>query len=538
MEQPPQQPQGISISPSQLVQESKRKESYLSVLPTDVIRMLLAYTSIEGAIHDMRETPYLKELQKRIDKSLSWGSSDQERVNVFREAKEIVDTLFAAYQPKGIDKFTIALMLNLYPSFRIAFGLPPELAMIDWLKIHPSLKSLFGSEPPPAGITWETMSDIDKELALQDQYLDAARVFGILARYIKAHELNYQSLVAYVQQFIYNYERYHQEGARFTITHYGQDKIDREKKKILALLLDLYENELKNGKQLSELKVLLDTRQYYFAKELLCSGSSDLLKNPIVIRYLNKRNMSNTTAHALQFQQEFMQAWIDAFKEYLEQKNAQAAWMFNVYMYNCPNALFKKMLIEKAGAQLLRYSLGKYPLRLSDGDFDEVFYVDLLEYLFKHDPEITLFALKNSKIINWLKEKLHSDPSSSIAQERDLQYAIRLLIALMQSPSLDVATIKELLDIKDIKKLLNSDLIINVADDEGITLLMHAIQNARFDISNFLLDQLNIKINSCDNNGHTALSFAGLLPESPERDALIKRLKDMGAQQEGVCAIQ
>ena len=502
----------IKISPQELTQEARRAESYLSLLPGDIIRMVQEYTSITQAIQAIRESDYFKQLQKRITDLLTypnhyWDQNVQkDREEIEAKITKIIRNLLIKYESQGFDEFMIALMLNVYPSFSMVFLSPPSYIKEKWAELN----------------------QLERQEILTKQYLDLPRVFSILKKYINESTSNYQSLIEYVKDFIANYERTQRDiYTYFKLTQYGRIKREAEERKIFIILLDMFENELKKRGQLPELKIILDAEQYYFIKELLCSSPSDLLKNPLLVRYLRNRNLSNTTSNALQFQQEFTHSWFDTFLKYLETNNVKAAWMFNTEsIYNCPNALLRTLLIEKAGIKLFRYS-ETYPLFLYDS-FDDNLYVDLLEYLFKHDKQATANLILNKRIKILIKSKLNVDPSYSIRQKEAKEYGMRLLIALIQSPVVDANFFKELLDCVS---------IFNSADSEGVTVLMHIIQSGRYDVANFLLQQPDININACDDNGHNALSFAQLFPESDQKETLIATLESMGVE-EGTCIIQ
>lgn len=193
------------------------------------------------------------------------------------------------------------------------------------------------------------------------------------------------------------------------------------------------------------------------------------------------------------------------------------------------NQDFQKCFFEKLDTKLIsqivqymgnnRRSARFYPTTLA---------VLLWDYALKNENAQTILHVLNYFILDHMVHEEPYYPGSPILR-RQIKVRNQFLMDSIKSPNTDVAIVRHL-----IRKYANY----NQVDENGITLLMHAIRDARFDIAHLLLDQLNININACDSNGHNALSFAGLLPESTERDALIKRLKDMGAQDEGVCVIQ
>lgn len=512
---------------------SGQAPSYLSLLPSDIrnqLMSLLAYSSVAETIAHIRESDYFKQLQKRISEIRSYPlySNEIERrevIEINREVTQLIETLFNLYQSKGADKFTIALMLNLRPSFEIAFRLPPPSDRANWL----------------------ALDNREQQNLLIGQYHDTHRIFSILQQYITENTLNYQTIIEYVKSFFANYSllsgNYQREMTPTTISDLFGAEYERnyDEDKIFVTILDMFEDELKQNKQMPELKVLLNARAHNLVKELLCKSPKALLNNPLVQRYLRKRNLSNTIAHVTDFQQKFTQSWIDIFLEYLNANRIEASWMFE-RMYDCQNTLLKRLLIEKAGIKLITYQFqspnGYFSLNLYQPSYHEEFYIELLEYLFKHDAAATKILIGDGRIKKFIEEKLKGDPSFVKGYE-DRKTAIAFLIALIESPSTETVNfIKELLDARMPIAKSEQDIVANFADQHGITLLMHAIKVARFDIANLLLDQPNININVCDRNGHNALSFAGLLPESPERDMLIKRLKEMGAEEEGVCAIQ
>jgi hypothetical protein len=528
--QPPEQPQK-QLAIADIVGEQFRQlarlnpneaPTYFSLLPPDIDTLLkhliplIASSSLEKTIADIRKSNYYKELQNRIT-DISVNPNYQDELKIKDEVQQLIDTLFQIYQSQGVDRFTIALLLNIRPSFEIAFS----------------------SAPPNRN--WSALRDWEQVRELRLQYHDTQRIFSILKRYITINQLGYQALIEYVSSFLSNYRWFtnrYSEGTRpMTIGDlFGrEEERNYDEDKFIVMIMDMFEDTFKqSSKQTSELKVLLDVHRYKLIKEFLCTSPKNLLKNPIVQRYLRKRNLSESTVNATAFQQRFTQSWVDVFLEYLNANKHEAKWMFNYErMFDCQNELLRRLLIEKAGITLILHG-GLY---LFDR-FEQTFYIDLLDYLFQHDPQGTATLIHQEQIVKFIKEKLGADPSFSIAQERDRKTAIAFLVALIQSPRVDANFIKELLQVSITRKDSKPDFVVNFADNEGITLLMHAIKVAHFDIVNIFLDDPHITINECDRNGHNALSFAQLLPESHERDVLIKRLNDMGAQDEGVCAIQ
>jgi hypothetical protein len=87
--------------------------------------------------------------------------------------------------------------------------------------------------------------------------------------------------------------------------------------------------------------------------------------------------------------------------------------------------------------------------------------------------------------------------------------------------------------------LINQNADYNLADAQGVTVLMHAIKKGWVRFVRMLLELPDINKNACDKQGHNALWYArNLETDAGTRLAIIELLQHAGATEEGPCVIQ
>lgn len=208
--------------------------------------------------------------------------------------------------------------------------------------------------------------------------------------------------------------------------------------------------------------------------------------------------------------------------------------VLSIFSVEFPEETFEECFAQKLKGQLGQLLVEYLVTNDNAKPFKHTFYptdmvVPLWDYAINNTNATPhkIITLLSCIILDWMAhEELYYRNSYRLVRQRKMRN--KFFFDAVQSPYADVSVIQNL--------GLNVDY--NTADDEGVTVLMHAIQNGHFDIANLLLTIQDININACDSNGHNALSFARLLPQSKERDALIATLIERGAQEELTCVLQ
>lgn len=528
-----QPPEKKHISPQEFAQEVKRKESYLSLLPADVSQMVKQYTypELEYVIAAMRND-YLANALNR-DSFLHDPEFN----------RKIINEIVQRFELGPMGKFKVALMLNTPGSFKIAA---------------------------------ETVS------VSLNQYLGHIR--AAFTKYIKNASINYQDSILYTQEFIRNVteliKKSHPRDFQdyyFIIEQnraaYTQDWIPYFINSIITVISDSFIHELKKEKiRVPEVKVAFDIGTgnmqewiWWILKQEYGPYQEHI---PHAILRFIKRNYGIQAALLGRVDLlaptnvGFYYRMYDQFK--IAVCNDIADLLTNVLKQNGSTDKIDFLLNIVTGGYNKAYSgcmeekmQGELGVLITTYLLDHNFPVKVIDILKnKSAPYLITHAIRNVRytpelVINllhllnvnlqferynfswWEGEQPESVVRISQRQlvetsARSEKQGTQILLALVQSHHMNVAVLNEIIAV-------GAD--VNGADQDGVTVLMHAIKNARFDMANILLNQPTITINTCDTNGHNALSFAELLPSSQDKELLIKRLKEMGAE-EGICAIQ
>lgn len=510
MEQPqtPQQPENMFISPQEFKEQAKQGSlSYLSLLPAEVTQMVgqYAYQGLENGITEIRQN-YLANLATR-DRFFN----DE----VFN--RKIINDLMKRFGIPFILPwyFYIGLMLNTPASIRFAFAVRENFFIRNPEVLHETFEQLF----------------------------------NIFKDYLLHASLSYKEVIAYVRDYIKNIHLIITE--RFKSEYYDRLAYDIDSEKeikqfVEAAILKIgqkYKKELQSSYSVPEIKIALDLGSWHARNWLtdVFDGNVKISASSLVIC-----NQSASLLETALEKNDYNQI-VFILKSILLSKNIEQLLQL----------CLKQKIEGKLGELLIAYVLHHEERELEKLSLSVPFSRVLVEEAIKkHYTNNQLLKLLEKLRINlefaritpigWgqsLQEFMVSGERASIGlpdvragraqaiqrAEKIRAIGIDLLITAIKASQETLPVVKKLLE-------LGAD--INGVDKEGVTILMYAIKNAHFNIVSFLLDQPSININACDNNGHNALSFVELLPESPERDVLVKRLKDMGAEQEGTCAIQ
>ena len=337
--------------------------------------------------------------------------------------------------------------------------------------------------------------------------LEDRTIFSIFKKYLDHISHDYPHALEYMRQFSSN------------ISHFTSQPLIN-----LAVILYFFEkfgSHIKNEDELPSVNMTTISQLI----RAIDHGNIPQLFQIMTNRDLRPMNVVQQIIVINRWVPSIMTALCNYLAMYLTQILKRESTEYNAYVIN---SIFSTSSyntnFEKCFAQKLTGELGKQIVQYIGTRNHAAFFTGL-------------FHPTNMIVSLWNNALNHADPATMIKLlscfNRDTiseEAYDPFLFDIVESPRTDVTVLRAFVD----RFYINY----NMADEEGVTVLMHAIKNARFDMVNFFLDKADINIHSCDNNGHNAFSFAGLLPESPERDALIKRLKDMGAEQEGVCVVQ
>lgn len=501
--QPPEQPKRPSkkmeISPQEFeVQAKPGSTSYLSLLPADIRRKVgaLAYQGIENEITAIREKGEHLINEKTI--------------------LELADRY-------GVFHNDVAIMLNTPYSVSYAFGFQKQ----------------FFSDG-----CYGFINNIYKFVRILQAYLQNAA-------------LDYSHAIAYIKQFISIIERCNEICKSQKI--YTPEKLIKAQNYALQALIATILNKFSEQKK-PILEVILDLDSS-LVSGLLNANTQE--NNPIIAYYIRKNKFWSGTNGLRAFQKQLIEEWgallLDALKNQDTKKIIsllKVIWRWKSREDNNP------LVTEYFKAQI-KTPLINYLLNAENIDvFGDFFTKDLLY-------DLLLDAIKNEratseKILRWMNAaQIDLDFKRAMPSKEDLEGALSaratgiqggiygmhgsgIIKAHEEALAMQKYSIELLLAVASSERM-NGDVLqyllihgadANSADEQGITILMHAIKNKHFDMAAVLLNQPGIDVNACDQIGHNALSYAQFLPASEQKDILIATLKEHGAKEPGLCVVQ
>ena len=496
MEKPPalqKTEEKMKITQQELMKESKEKTFYLSLLPPELKKLVTqyAYNTLEEVIFAIR-SEYLNDPEKR-DKILNDGAFNEQLINElskrFRRSDSERDTTLAKEQ--------VGLLLNTPASFIL-------------------LKIILGPDH-----------------ALHNENF----VFPVFQYYIEKLNLNYKEALAYARTLFENIDKY-----QGVITDSSGLII-----KIMEYFVAKYGVAFKSDNVIPYIKVLVDiggVEAQNWIKRIIAIDTVYRGENRRFLRLLLVHRYSETEVARLGSDKEIMQALRTAVCDSLATLLLQALKnndheRIQFLVLSIFTVQFLEETFEECFTQHLKGQLGNLLVDyiVSDDNakpFKHRFYsTDMVTALWQqaiHNPYLS--AQKIGRLLlcfifyfNRSDEGRYPDAPSILAQKK---FRNQFLFELVQSPYADKENVED---------LIHRHANYNQADDEGVTILMHVIRSGNFDVANALLRLPDININACDSNGHNALSFAELLPESDQKEVLISTLENMGAE-EGTCTIQ
>lgn len=499
--QPPEQPKRPSkkmeISPQEFEAQARPEfKSYLSLLPADlqILTASYAYSTIEDAITATR-AQYLNDPSNY----------------------DLINKLWEQIAPsKKYSKSGLELLLNTPDSF--------ERALQAEYPRNTDIKDDYESR----------------------EYKHVNQLFyRPFAEYISLAPLSYQEAIEYAKAYIQNIQALLKKNSINVLYDKNYKKINYLIDDIIFKLSQRYLKELILKYTIPEIKVATDIgnkQTDYWIYDLQNKSDNDILDTGIFDRFAQTHHYKLATAAQVAYLvrsealvkllfPKFRKALCNQLEALLLQaitsKNNKEIIFLLPHVAN--KSCWNKELLEEKKQEILLQTLSKYLL-------ENINNTQLLRVLHYSSYSSTLFKIRmletaiqnpiatSEKIIQflaghgafWFKEYYDT--------------GFELLLAAIKSPYVNADLVNY---------LLNNGADPNSADKDGITVLMHAIKNKRFDMAALLLNQPGINVNACDNHGwETALSNAQFLPDSDQRDILIATLKQRGAQEPGVCAIQ
>ncbi len=541
MEKPPQEPaKKIQISAQEFAQESKRAESYLSLLPTDITRMVrqYAYAELADVITAIRHD-YLTD---ELNKDLFLHDPEFNR--------KIIDELMQRFKLYAMGKFKVGLMLNTPSSFKIASEI-----------FSPNLH----------------------------QYL--SHVIVAFTQYIQNTSLNYQEAINYTREFLYNIrELLKKSHPRDLVTEYDpypyiveQNKKDYKENwipyfinSIVTVIASKFIYELEKEKvRVPEIKVALDIGDEDMQEwiEWIIQLVYDPYQKDIPSAIMRFKNRNFGMQAALlgrivdplgspnnllydQFKIAVCNDLTDLLMKALhDNEHEKIVLLFKLVTIRNDKALsgcIEERIQGNLGAQIVEYLIkNNFPETIVSklyvgSPFAYLLTLHLINRAQATPGSVLQFIKAVNLILKFKKYDYSRDDINLLRVQQDVgsamllgqmrqsevarKYGIQILLAVVQSPRMNEAVLKDIIE---------GGTDINGADEEGITILMHAIKNARVDVVRILVEQKNIKIHACDKKGHNALWYArNLETDMATRLAIIELLQQAGATEEEACAVQ
>lgn len=476
MEKPPQEPaKKMQITQQEFVQESKRGQSYLSVLPADVAKTVGQYTfeTLETLIYRMRSF-YLNDPENK-EAFLNDQTFNENLIN------QLADT-FIKSDPSAdpdIIKSKIALMLNTPASFKV-------------LRSFPFLreKNIFGDH-----LLLPTLKG----------YLDQA-------------PYNYPQALEYTQRYYLNVGP--MRSLRYWIIKYLAQKFgstfDKNVVPEIKVLID-------DSHNFEDLRAIIDgwggysySLHWRLNNFFQINESSESLKalkilicNSLIV-ILNKALINNDHKQ-IQY----------ILKGIL---NAQE-----------PDKIYAKCFIEhfkgELGKRIITYLMAgdEHVPYIFERTFWPTEMVSILWDWAIHTSSLATKRLLYCTILDWMRGSETFQPLSFVFS-RQIQQRNQFLLDLVQSPYANA---------ENIRFLIEKGADINHVDSDGVTILMHAIQSKNIAIIDALLSYRYLNKNACDQFGHNALWYArNLETDAGTRLAIIELLQQAGTTEEAVCVMQ
>lgn len=503
--QPPEKPKPLSkkmeISPQEFEAQAKPgSTSYLSLLPADIRRKVgtLAYPGIENEITAIRE-------------------KGEHLINE--------QTILELADRYGVLPNDVAIMLNTPYSVSYEFGLLTD----------------------PASGCYGFINNIYKSVRILQAYLQNAA-------------LDYPQAIAYIKQFISNIKRCNEICKSQKI--YTPEELTKAQdyalQALIATILNKFEKQF-SAQRKPVLEVILDSDS---------SLVSDLLKantqenNPLITHYIRKNKFWSEANGLKAFQKQLIEEWGALLLDALKNQDTKKIIVLGKGIWKSRKN--NNPLVTEYFKAQIKTPLINYLLNAENIDAFGDFYTQDVLY------DLLLDAIKNEratseKILRWMNvAQIDLDFKSAMPSKKDLEgalaargsnnqggfyvmYGSMFINQYERALEMQKYGIELLLAVASYSRM-NGDVLhyllahgadANGADEQGITILMHAIKNKHFDMAAVLLNQPGINVNACDNNGwETALSNAQFLPDCEQKDILIATLKERGAQEPGICVIQ
>lgn len=504
MNKPPQKPvqevaKKMEIAPEQLralVAPQSRISNYLQLLPRDIARIVeqYAYNNLAQLIHAIR-TSYLK---NRLYQVLLLGHPEANKrlVDAF---KDKVPSLKLPEDINLTNEEVVAILLNTPVSFHLIKG------------NFATMQHAFRPDP---------------------MVISPEKIAILFMTYAKQAQLSYEEAVNYAQQLLQNMEnsglrdfaRYEKDG--FTLT-------------VMKFLLSEYASALTgNSAVLPEIQVLVDLGASKNISRLI-SDDSDVNESwGYLYAQLKNRLQAKPEAAVCNSLAELLIKALPA-NNHQKIETILNSIFFVTVLDESFAACFSQKLKGQLGALLVNYLMQSDAHMLP---FQSALYPHFIEVLW--NQAINSLSM-NAQKLTLLLSCFNFDTSFTSRAKLPFAYPVDALMTqaahlkkLANQFLMDVVH-KGLADENNVIMLLNQNADYNQVDDQGVTLLMHAIKNGWIWLVRLLLDEKDINKDACDKQGHNAFWYArNLETDMATRLAIIQLLQQAGVTEEEACAIQ
>lgn len=540
MEQPPQTLEKMKISPQVFEQESKRGQSYLSLLPADVTQLVRqhAYAGLSDVITVIRNN-YLADSLKR---DLFLYNSEFNR--------EIIEKLVERFKLPALGKFNVGLELNTPASFKIA----SEIFTPDLEQYLRNIIAAFTQYIQNSSLSYKDTIDYTRgflnnvrellkkshlrELQAGDQYP------YIIENNKKAYTQNWipyfinTIITVIANKFIDELEK---EKARIPEVRVAFDLGDNDMqqwiKRLIQIVYDHYHDDIPNA--ITHFK----NKNFGIQSALLGSITNPLGSPNILLYDQFKTAVCNDLADLLT-------------KVLHDNEHEKILFLFKLVILR--NGVAFPTCVEERiqgtlGVQLVEYLIkNNFPKTIvselyGGSPFTYLLILQLINRAHATPESVLQFIKVVNLVLKFKRHDFSRDDINLLRIQQDLgsamilsemrqsaitwKYGIQILLAVVKSSNMNEAVLNA---------IIANGADINGADEQGITILMHAIKSARIDFVRILLEQKDINKNVCDTEGHNALWYAEYSHDIPfaTRRHIIQLLEQAGVTEGEACVIQ
>lgn len=471
----------IGLAPQELGELLRKEGTYFGLLPADLKREILQYALRQSTLLQAVEFLRAEYALKKVT-ALKF-------LNDLEFNTELIKRLADQFNESEL---MVAFALNTDGSFK-------------WIKNNS--KNILAQQPNLFGTLDDYKYFWNEAFKLIEKYLSSQVKVGS----------DYKHTIEYMGRFFFHMQtlEYHLVGSFYR-------NIDRPFfEKLVTLIAKRFYAELKKNYSIPELQIttdlattdpdmdIYDLRKWY--RSLLFLSDNELLENEWIKNYLKENYPKTSIKRALadfrnKVCEHFAIALLNALKA---NKHNQIDFLVTYLNSSSLDDRMRTCLAEK--------------FKTTFGDA----YVSYLDTL--------LMPAKNSKEMSSIKLDFENFFPDLVKQNRDnksLARKLKLNQTLLSAIQLSNVPLEE------INNLIKEGADINGSDDEGVTILMHAIKNKHIGVIRVLCEQQSINVNACDQFGHNALWYVtNLETDMATRVMIMQLLQNAGAKEE-TCVTQ